>query len=218
MKLDFERLIRFDQLVKKKVRGLLAGADEAGRGPLAGPVVGAVVIFPGESCPQGLHDSKKLSPARRRHLFWEILRSGLVGIGLVDVPTIERINIHQASLLAMKRAVLGLGRTPDFLLIDGRFTLDLPLPQRAVVRGDAKSASIAAASIIAKVYRDAWMSGLDLEYPGYAFSRHKGYGTREHMARIQSQGPCPEHRISFLSNVLAGNAWAVSPAGDQPCV
>jgi ribonuclease HII len=133
----------------------------------------------------------------RERLFYEIARSALVGIGLVDETSIDRLNIHRASLLAMKRAVLALSRTPDFLLIDGACTIDLPLVQKSGVSGVAKSASIAAASVIAKVHRDALMERLDRMYPGYAFAEHKGYGTPEHLRAIKEKGPTPVHRKSF---------------------
>lgn len=180
----------------------LAGLDEAGRGPLAGPVVAAAVLFrksflnnPGFL--EGLNDSKKITPAKRLVLFSEIAKYALVGIGVASESLIDRINIYQATRIAMRRAVLSLSRSPGLLLIDGNLKLDLPLPQKQIVRGDQKSACIAAASIIAKVYRDAWMEYLDGLYPGYHFSRHKGYATPNHLSCLKALGPSPVHRRSF---------------------
>lgn len=193
------RLLNFDRNAQASFGNsrFFAGVDEVGRGPLAGPVVAAAVLFirPFEST--GLNDSKKVSPAVREKIFWDIARNSLIGIGVVSETEIDAINIYQASRLAMKRAVLALTRTPDFLLIDGNARLDLPLPQKTVVQGDAKSACIAAASIIAKVYRDAWMGYLDTLYPAYAFKDHKGYATPVHLERIRGEGPSPVHRKTF---------------------
>lgn len=175
----------------------MAGVDEVGRGPLAGPVVAAAVLFFREINLPGLNDSKKVAPVLREKLFWEISKQGLIGIGVVSETEIDEINIYQASRLAMKRAVLSITRTPDLLLIDGNARIDLPLPQKTVIKGDTKSASIAAASIVAKVYRDAWMNYLDELYPAYAFKDHKGYATPVHLEKIQGAGPCPVHRKSF---------------------
>ncbi len=174
-----------------------AGVDEAGRGPLAGPVVAAAVIFLRPSPLAFLNDSKQVPPPKREILFREICGCSLVGLGVVDEKQIDAINIYQATRLAMKRAVLALSRTPDFILVDGNMTLDLPLAQRAVVRGDEKSAAIAAASIIAKVFRDHWMFHLDRLYPAYQFKDHKGYATPLHLQKIRECGPSPVHRRSF---------------------
>ncbi len=176
----------------------MAGVDEAGRGPLAGPVVAAAVVLRRLGDFKGLNDSKQVQPAARERLFFEIIKHGLVGIGVVDENTIDQINIYQASRLAMKRAVLALSSTPDFLVIDGKARIDLPLPQQPVVGGDGKSASVAAASIIAKVYRDCLMTHFDSLYPHYEFKRHKGYGTALHLQKLKEIGPCPIHRKSFL--------------------
>ncbi len=192
------RLLEFDaQSRPRDPLCLMAGVDEAGRGPLAGPVVAAAVILRGMGDLKGLNDSKKVTPERREILFLEILKYSLTGIGVVDEPTIDKINIYQASRLAMKRAVLALPRTPDLILVDGNARMDVPVLQKTVVGGDAKSASIAAASIIAKVFRDRWMTHLDELYPQYAFKAHKGYGTPFHLERIREHGPCPAHRRSF---------------------
>jgi len=172
--------------------------DEAGRGPLAGPVVaGAVVLPPGNPIPD-LDDSKLLRPHDRDRLFREITEKAVaVGVGIVPADVIDRINILQASRLAMARAVREILPPPDYLLIDGPIVLDLELPQRSVIKGDRLSRSIAAASIVAKVTRDRIMAELHERYPLYGFDRHKGYGTAEHRAAIQLHGPCPEHRSYF---------------------
>lgn len=195
------RLLRFDSLLAAKSTGRFAGVDEAGRGPLAGPVVAAAVIFIRTNsllgALQGLNDSKQLPARRREILFQAILKIALIGVGVVDEEQIDRLNIFQASRLAMKRAVLSLSRTPDVLLIDGNARIDLPLTQQTLVGGDGKSAVIAAASVVAKVYRDAWMRHLDELYPAYDFKNHKGYPTPRHLRMIQKIGPSPVHRKSF---------------------
>ncbi len=192
-----ERLQAFDQEARLSSRGYLAGVDEAGRGPLAGPVVAAAVILVRPFPFAELNDSKQVSAKTRESLFRRILEGGPAGIGTASPEEIDRLNIYQATRLAMRRAVLNLSPTPGFLLIDGTMSLDLPISQKAVVKGDTRSASIAAASILAKVYRDALMRDLDQKYPGYFFSRHKGYGTRVHMERLGALGPSPIHRRSF---------------------
>jgi len=188
-------LFEFDREII--LSGKWAGVDEAGRGPLAGPVVAAAVIVIEPEGLAGLNDSKKVTAKKRKMLYSEIISRQLVGIGFADEKEIDRINILQASLLAMKRAVLDLPVSPDGLLIDGTFTTDLPLPQKTIVSGDAKSASIAAASIVAKVIRDAWMERMETEYPSYGFAKHKGYGTARHLQALSEQGACAIHRRSF---------------------
>lgn len=177
----------------------IAGIDEVGRGPMFGPVVAAAVILP-EHCRhlQGLTDSKQLSE-KQREAFDPIIRAEAAAwaIAAVDVETIDRINILRASLLAMRRAVEQLAPAPDYLLIDGRDTIDWNCPQRAVIKGDATSLSIAAASVLAKVYRDRMIVELDAVYPGYGLAHHKGYCSREHMAALARLGPTPLHRKSF---------------------
>ncbi|MFZ5802131.1 MAG: ribonuclease HII [Candidatus Omnitrophota bacterium] len=207
-------LFAFDRRFRRRRRDLkIAGTDEAGRGPLAGPVVAAAVLFlPGAKIP-GLNDSKKLSASRREKLFHAICAQAEVGLGIVDEIEIDRLNILQASRLAMKKAVLALSRTPDLVLVDGRDILDLEIRQEALVRGDARSASIAAASIIAKVTRDAWMTRLDSLYPGYGFKRHKGYPTADHRRRLLETGPSPVHRRSFAPVREAEKAFAPNPGG-----
>ena len=177
---------------------IIAGVDEAGRGPLAGPVVSAAVILPENFDICGINDSKKLSEKKRAALFPKIQSQAIAfGIGIADHGEIDRINILQASLLSMKRAVDDLGLIPDYLLIDGKFTIDSNIDQRPVIKGDTLSLSIAAASILAKVTRDRIMTDLDLQYPEYEFKRHKGYPTKAHKQAILTHGPCPIHRKSF---------------------
>lgn len=176
---------------------LLAGVDEAGRGPLAGPVVAAACLIPASVRLEGIRDSKMLSPTVRRKRYWEIIAHALVGVGVVSEHEIDRTNILKASLLAMREAVLALTVTPDLLLIDGPFTIDLPIQQVPVVRGDEQLISIGAASIVAKVTRDEMMCAYDLRYPHYGFKYHKGYPTQAHMAVLEAHGPSPIHRKSF---------------------
>ena len=176
----------------------IAGVDEVGRGPLFGPVVAAAVILPTGCRLQGLTDSKKLSAKKRTELDAVIrLTAVTFAIAEVDAETIDRINIRRASLLAMRRAVEQLAQSPDFLLIDGRDTINWECEQRAVIRGDATSFSIAAASVLAKVYRDRLLAELDGAYPGYGLARHKGYGCPEHLAALARLGPTPLHRKSY---------------------
>ncbi len=178
---------------------LVAGVDEAGRGPLAGPVVAAAVILPAGFLPAGLDDSKKLKPARREKLCADIKKKALAwAIGMATVAEIETCNIHHASLVAMRRALNSLHLKPDVVLIDGRFTLEgVETEQRAVVGGDGLCPSIAAASILAKVTRDRLMDVLHLLYPEYGFDRHRGYGTPAHLTAIAIHGPSPVHRRGF---------------------
>lgn len=178
--------------------GPVAGVDEAGRGPLAGPVVAAAVILDPHAIPAGLDDSKKLSALRRELLFAELARSAHIAWATADAGEIDRVNIREASLLAMSRAVAALSQTPGHVLVDGR---DVPAilggRATALVRGDGRALSVAAASIIAKVVRDRLMVRACALFPQYGFSRHKGYGSREHLDAITRHGPCPLHRMSF---------------------
>lgn len=179
---------------------LPAGVDEAGRGPLAGPVVAAAVILPlqADLIIPGIADSKQLSPKRRCVLSEEIWRQGAVGVGLASAAEIDRHNIRNASLLAMKRAVQALPEVPDFCLVDGRDAIPgLLLPQRAVIRGDLRCYLIGAASIVAKVYRDALLVRCSEQYPEYGFDKHKGYPTKGHLEALKRHGPSPIHRRSF---------------------
>ena len=176
----------------------IAGIDEAGRGPLAGPVVAAAVIFPSQVNIQGLNDSKKLSTKKREELFPKIQEiSVFYGVAVVDQKVIDKINILQAARLAMKQAVETLKITPGLLLIDGNQKIDSTLNQWAIVKGDSRSLSIAAASVLAKVTRDRIMDDYHKLYPQYEFNRHKGYGTKLHRNLIQEYGPCPIHRNTF---------------------
>lgn len=182
-------------------RGLryIAGVDEVGRGPLAGPVVAAVVILPRGVNLEGVKDSKALTPEKREELFGKILEEALdFAIGRVEHLLIDRINILQASFLAMKRALHQLSVPPDYVLVDGLLPIpDLSYPQSAIPHGDQISLSIASASILAKVYRDRWMEGYDLKFPQYSFLRNKGYPTPEHLKALNRYGPCEIHRKTF---------------------
>ena len=183
-----------------RCRGALriAGIDEVGRGPLFGPVVAAAVILPSGWRLEGLTDSKKLSPKKRHEFDIEIRLNAVAwAIAAVDVETIDRINIRRASLEAMRLAVEQLTLIPDFLLIDGRDTIEWNCPQQAVIHGDAISFSIAAASVLANVHRDRLLVALDAEYPGYGLARHKGYCSPEHMEALARLGPTPLHRRSY---------------------
>ncbi len=176
----------------------VAGADEAGRGPLAGPVVAAAVILDPERIPNGLNDSKQLTAARREELFVEILATATVSIASSSAGRIDTTDIRKASLDAMRRAICGLAVPASYVLTDG---LDVPVglacPGKAVVKGDARSFSIAAASIVAKVTRDRMMARAGVVFPAYGFAAHAGYGTAQHRASIEEHGPCPLHRMSF---------------------
>jgi len=192
-----------EQSARKRGALRIAGIDEVGRGPLFGPVVAAAVILPKGCRLHGLTDSKKLSEKKRNELDVEIRACAVAwAVAAVDAETIDRINIRRASLEAMRRAVEMLAQgpdflLPDFLLIDGRDTIDWPCPQQAVIQGDATSLSIAAASVLAKVYRDRLLVELDRDFPGYGLASHKGYGCREHLAALARLGPTPLHRKSF---------------------
>lgn len=180
------------------VAGLIAGVDEAGRGPLAGPVVAAAVILDELQPIKGLADSKVLSARRREQLFDEIRAKALCCcIALASVEEIERLNILQATLLAMRRAVEGLRLKPTLVLVDGNRLPMLTVRAEAIVKGDALVAAISAASILAKVHRDRWCADIDVQYPQYGFAKHKGYGTAQHLAALTKHGACPQHRKTF---------------------
>lgn len=188
-----------DELSGRGVRGI-AGVDEVGVGPLAGPVVAAAVVLPERIELYGLDDSKRVRPALRRRLAGEIREIAIgVGIGEVSVEEIDQVGIYQAALEAMRRAVASLARTTEIghLLVDARTVPGVTPPQTAIIKGDQKDASIAAASIVAKVHRDTTMELLGRRYPAYGFERHMGYGTAAHMAALELHGPCPIHRRSF---------------------
>ena len=184
---------------------IICGCDEAGRGPLAGPVFAAAVILPKDCHIDGLGDSKKLSERKRDELF-DIIRERAVDFAIerADVAEIEAINILNASMLAMRRAIEALRTKPDLALIDGNIVRNIPVNAIAVVKGDGKIPSIAAASILAKVSRDRYCIEMDRIYPGYDFAKHKGYPTKEHKEAILKYGPCPAHRMSFLRKTLYG--------------
>ena len=184
----------------------ICGVDEAGRGPLAGPVAAAAVLLaPGVEIP-GVNDSKKLTEAKREALFPEICEKALAwSVAFATHEEIDVLNILQATFLAMRRAVAGLSVVPQLALVDGNRDPGLEVPTRCIVKGDSRSASIAAASILAKVSRDRYVTDvLDPMYPQYGFAKHKGYGTRDHYAMLDQYGPCPEHRMTFLKKWKAG--------------
>ncbi len=195
-------LFEYDNEIRNDV-SVICGVDEAGRGPLAGDVYAAAVIFDKDIFIDGLNDSKKLSEKKREMLYDEIIfKAKAYCIATASVEEIETLNILQATFLAMKRAVEGLGIVPELALIDGNRMPDLNCPMRTVVKGDGLSASIAAASILAKVSRDRYMSELAKQYPEYCFEKHKGYGTKLHNEMILKYGPSPVHRMSFLKKLL----------------
>jgi ribonuclease HII len=188
----------FENHARTRGFAAVAGVDEAGRGPLAGPVVSAAVILPQSLPVSGINDSKKLTARKREALYHEIHHHAVaVGVGIVDPDEIDRINILQASLAAMAMAVKNLHLQPDFLLIDGQFCIPMDLPQQAIIKGDSKSISVAAASIIAKVTRDAIMDAYAQQYPEFDFIANKGYPTKSHQEAIRKFGCCPIHRRTF---------------------
>jgi len=188
----------FERLFYRRGYQRIAGVDEAGRGPLAGPVVAAAVVLPREGIDERLYDSKKISCGKREVLYEIILsKASGVGLGIVGQEEIDRLNILQATLRAMALAIENLPIRPDFILIDGNQVIQIPLPQKPIPKGDQLSASIAAASIVAKVTRDRMMMVWHQKYPHYNFSRHKGYGTKEHRDAIEKFGVCELHRKTF---------------------
>ncbi len=186
-----------DYNFERRHQGPVCGIDEAGRGPWAGPVSAAAVILDPANIPAGLNDSKKLSEAQREALYDQIMASAYVGHAFVHAGEIDRINILQATYTAMQRAVAALPVQPAFALVDGNRLPPLPCAALAIVKGDALSLSIAAASIIAKVMRNRWMIQADRDHPGYGFAAHKGYGVPAHSAALATLGPCAIHRMSF---------------------
>ena len=188
---------------------LVAGADEVGRGPLAGPVTAAVVLLPKDCRIQGVKDSKKLSEKQRERLYPQILEQAIAyGIGWVWQDTIDAINILQATRRAFQLAFSALAKKPDILLVDAVQDLDIPIPQQAIIHGDALSHSIAAASILAKVERDRYMAQQAELYPAYGFEKNKGYGTAAHIAALEKHGPCPLHRRSFIRRFITEESHA----------
>lgn len=195
---SYRDLLVFERRLLETGLKRVAGVDEVGRGCLAGPVFAAAVIFPPGTMIPEIDDSKKLTPRVRSRLFVEIVSKALAwSVAFVESEEIDRINIHRASLKAMQMAVLQLNPSPQYLLVDGRFPIPLSLPQRPIVKGDQRSQSVAAASILAKVSRDQWMEQVAKSYPEFSFQEHKGYGTPEHLAEIRKHGFSPLHRKSF---------------------
>lgn len=184
---------KFDQAYETPI----IGVDEVGRGPLAGPVISAAIILNKEKIPEGINDSKKLSKKKREVINEELISQHKFAIGIASVEEIDKINILQASLLAMKRAVLNLNIKPQSILVDGNKLPDLEYNMYPIIKGDSKSISIAAASIIAKVYRDKLMQDLSLQYPGYYWEKNSGYGTKQHLLALDNLGVTPIHRKSF---------------------
>ena len=185
----------------------VCGVDEAGRGPLAGPVFAAAVILPAGFCPEGINDSKKLSEKRREALFKTITEEAVAyGIASASEKEIDEINILNATFLAMNRAVAQLSTPADFILVDGNRTPEFSAPARPLIKGDALSASIAAASILAKVSRDSFMLEQAQKYPQYGFEKHKGYPTALHREMVRLHGPCEIHRLSFLKKIIGKHA------------
>jgi len=197
-RLRTQNMLNFERLLWKSGVRSIAGIDEVGVRPLAGPVIAAAVIFPPGAEIFGIDDSKQLDAEQRNHLAGKIRQAAAgIGIGSAEVGEIDRLNVYHAGLLAMRRAVEALPLKPEHLLIDARVIPDLSIPQNAFNKGDGLNFSIAAASIIAKTYRDRLMEELDELYPGYGFAQHKGYSTAEHQSAIRRLGPCPIHRLSY---------------------
>ena len=189
---------QFENNVRRAGYKIIAGIDEAGRGPLAGPVVAAAVILPEGVDIPGINDSKKLTPAKRENFYGQVYEKAVsIGLGIIDSTEIDRINILRASLLSMRIAVDNLSPTPDYLLIDGTFPIRSGIPQKTIKQGDSQSLSIAAASIIAKVSRDHLMKRYGEDFPEYGFHKHMGYGTRMHLEALRTCGPCLIHRKTF---------------------
>ena len=203
---ELQRLLEmqsFERQAKAQGYKFIAGLDEAGRGPLMGPVVASAVILPDDCVIEGLNDSKKLSEQKRDALYDVIQQKALaIGVGLASHTEIDDINILNATKLAMSRAIEALDQSPDYLLIDAVKLTDINIKQESLIKGDSRSLSIAAASVIAKVTRDRMVADLAVEYPGYGFEQHKGYGTSAHYEAIEKQGVTPVHRRSFLKNIL----------------
>lgn len=200
---------RFENDIWKRGIGYIAGIDEAGRGPLAGPVVAAAVILSPSTTIEGVDDSKKLSPGRREELYEQLRGQAIsIGVGIVPHTVIDEINIYRATMRAMAEAISKLTPIPGYLLIDGPRYQQSAIPFTPIIDGDAKSYSIAAASIVAKVTRDRLMADLDAFYPQYGFAKHKGYGTPQHLAALRTYGPCEIHRKSFRMPGVGGKIHA----------
>ncbi|MED4798409.1 ribonuclease HII [Bacillus atrophaeus] len=197
LKEQWESMTHCERLARNKGFRIIAGIDEVGRGPLAGPVVASAVILPAECEILGLTDSKKLSEKKREEYYERIMNEALgVGIGIIEASVIDEMNIYEASKLAMAKAVRELSEAPDYLLVDA-MTLPLDIPQSSIIKGDAKSVSIAAGACVAKVTRDRMMSEYAKTYPMYGFEKHKGYGTKEHLEALAAYGPTDIHRRTF---------------------
>ncbi len=195
--------LEFEQQAAAKGYSAICGVDEAGRGPLAGPVCAAAVILPENTVIDGVNDSKKLSEKKREALFDVICETARsYSIAYASVEEIEELNILNATMLAMKRAVEGLDVKADYAMIDGNRTPDLEIESEFIIKGDAKSMSVACASILAKVSRDRLLYEYAKDYPQYGFEKHKGYGTKAHTEALKEYGPCPYHRMSFLKKIL----------------
>lgn len=200
--LRLKKMQFYEEDARRRGFSLIAGVDEAGRGPLAGPVVASAVILGEGISIKGVNDSKKIPPAKRELLYGEIVEKAVCwAVGISTVEEIDTLNILQASLLAMRRAILNLSSAPEFVLVDAVRIPDINMPQLPIVKGDGLSVSIAAASIVAKVTRDKIMAELDREMPQYQFGRHKGYGTSEHIMALKEHGPSTIHRKSFIKNL-----------------
>ena len=201
-------VLHFEECARSSGYTCIAGLDEAGRGPLAGPVFAAAVVLPSALLIPGLTDSKQVPHKERERLF-DLIRDQAVcyGIGIADVQTIDEVNILQATIIAMERALQALSPYPDYLLLDAITLPRIPLPQKPIIKGDCRSHSIAAASILAKVTRDRLMLDLHERFPKYNFQKHKGYGTKEHLALIREHGPCEAHRRTFnpVARMLSGD-------------
>lgn len=205
--LRLETMLLYEKELEDEGCRLIAGMDEAGRGPLAGPVVAACVIMPRDQLIEGVNDSKKLSPRKREILYDKIIGAAKAyGVGVIGHEDIDRHNILEAAKMAFVQAYVKMHMTPDGLLVDAVKGLNLPVKTVSIIKGDEKSYTIAAASIIAKVYRDRLMQEYDGIYPEYLFGQHKGYGTREHISAIRKFGPCPIHRRTFIGKIQRDDA------------
>jgi ribonuclease HII len=198
-----DNMLKIEHELNKKEYELVCGVDEAGRGPLCGPVVAAAVILPKDAHIEGVNDSKKLTEKRREKLYDDIMQNAVsVGVGVSDVDIIEEVNILNATKKAMLQAISNLKVNPEYVLVDGNQKIDTDIPLETVVKGDSKSESIAAASIIAKVTRDRLLIEYDKKYPEYGFAKHKGYGTKAHIEAIKKYGLTPIHRPSFCKKFV----------------
>ena len=198
-----DNMLKIEHELNKKGYELVGGVDEAGRGPLCGPVVAAAVILPKDAHIEGVNDSKKLTEKRREKLYDDIMQNAIsVGVGVSDVDIIEEVNILNATKKAMLQAISNLKVNPEYVLVDGNQKIDTDIPLETVVKGDSKSESIAAASIIAKVTRDRLLIEYDKKYPEYGFAKHKGYGTKAHIEAIKKYGLTPIHRPSFCKKFV----------------